>query len=191
MRVESMSDVFAAGDASWFPIKQGGLAAQQAGVAARTIASRVDGRIEPSPFVPILRGALLTGGVPQYLRAETSRPEVSATATVPLWSPPSKVAGRYLAPFLAAHSSGSRQPLRVLQDLAELEGEDRQRSEDDHVEAVQLALASADADARWGDYRAAGRWLDVAEALDLTLAPEYAHKRSEWAAEDKKRRGRG
>lgn len=191
MRVEEMTDVYAVGDATWFPIKQGGLAAQQADTAARTIASRVDSRIELAPFVPVLRGALLTGGVPHYLRAEISRPEVSRTGSVPLWSPPSKVAGRYLAPFLAALSAARSQPLEPLEDLAGLEGEHRERSEEEHAEAVKLALSSADADARRGDYRAAGRWLDVAEALDLTLAPEYVRKRSEWAAEDRRRRGHG
>jgi sulfide:quinone oxidoreductase len=195
MRVESMTDVYAAGDATWFPIKQGGLAAQQADTAARSIASRIDRRIEPAPFVPVLRGALLTGGVPQYLRAETSRPEVSRTGRAPLWSPPSKIAGRYLTPFLAARSGRAprsarrNQPLPPLGDLADLQSEDLERSEDEHAEAVELALSSAEAEARWGDYRAAGRWLDVAEALDLTLAPEYARKRSEWAANDRKRRG--
>ena len=39
MRASGLEDVWAAGDATWFPVKQGGLAAQQADVAARGIAA--------------------------------------------------------------------------------------------------------------------------------------------------------
>ena len=48
----------------------------------------------------MLRGLLLTGMVPRYLRAEagTARAEVD---TEPLWWPPDKIVGHYLAPFLA------------------------------------------------------------------------------------------
>jgi sulfide:quinone oxidoreductase len=190
MRVESMTDVYAAGDATWFPIKQGGIATQQADTAARTIASAIDPRIEPVPFNPVLRGALLTGGAPQYLRTEPARPERSTTGRAPLWSPPSKIAGRYLAPFLAARSVPRNQPASPLQDIRVAEGDELERSEADHAEMVALALSSAEFDARWGDYRAALRWLDIAEALELTLTPEYARKRAEWREQDSKRRGR-
>jgi sulfide:quinone oxidoreductase len=190
MRVESLPDVFAAGDATWFPIKQGGIAAQQADTAARTIASVLDPAIKPQPFRPILRGALLTGGAPRYLRSQISRPEVSDEAAVPLWSPPSKVAARYLAPFLSAFSDSRNQPMPPLEDLPLLEGEEQERSEADHAEIVELALSSAEADAAAGDYRTALRWLDTAEALEMTLAPEYARKRANWVEQDRQRRGR-
>ena len=42
MRVEGCADVYAVGDAGWFPVKQGGLAAQQADVAATAIAGKID-----------------------------------------------------------------------------------------------------------------------------------------------------
>ncbi len=105
--------VLAAGDATTFPIKQGGLATQQADAAAETIAHDLGAPVEARPFKPVLRGLLLTGGAPLYLRAELdlhgtrrsgtasrARPagEVSSRA---LWWPPGKVAGRYLAPYLA------------------------------------------------------------------------------------------
>ena len=39
---------------------------------------------------------------PRFLRAEGS-PAVSEVDTEPLWWPPAKIVGRYLAPFLARH----------------------------------------------------------------------------------------
>jgi sulfide:quinone oxidoreductase len=95
-------DVWAAGDATSFPLKQGGIAAQQADAAADSIAARAGAKLEPSPFRPVLRGLLLTGMSPRFLRAEGS-PAVSLVDTEPLWWPPAKIVGRYLAPFLAQH----------------------------------------------------------------------------------------
>lgn len=102
-RVHKLEDVYAAGDATAFPVKQGGLAAQQALAAAETIAGVAGAAIRPQPFRPVLRGLLLTGGRPFYLRAEVgSRADETSTATAdPLWWPPGKVVGRHLAPFLA------------------------------------------------------------------------------------------
>lgn len=101
-RALGLEDVYAAGDVVSFPVKQGGLAAQQADVAAEAIAARVGAPVEPRPFVPVLRGVLLTGGSPAYMRARLGggHGEPSAVGPAPLWWPPGKVAGRYLAPFL-------------------------------------------------------------------------------------------
>ena len=101
--VDGLADVYAAGDATTCPIKQGGLAAQQADAAAAAIAARVGAPVGPEPFRPVLRGLLLTGGTPRYLRAEVSggRGEDWDVSEHALWWPPSKVAGRYLAPYLA------------------------------------------------------------------------------------------
>jgi sulfide:quinone oxidoreductase len=95
--------VFAAGDATVFPIKQGGLAAQQADVVAEVIASSVDPDIRPQPFRPVLRGALRTGGVVRYLRADISggAGDDSTISTEPLWWPPNQLCGLYLAPYLS------------------------------------------------------------------------------------------
>ena len=97
------ADVYAAGDLTAFPVKQGGLAAQQADAAARRIAADAGASIELAPFRPVLRGLLLTGGEPSYLRAEITggRGETSVADSQPLWWPPDKIAGRYLAPYLA------------------------------------------------------------------------------------------
>ena len=101
-RVSELVDVYAAGDVTSFPIKQGGLAAQQAEAASETIAAAAGARVEPVPFDPVLRGLLLTGGIPRYLRAELVQPGRSEMDALSLWWPPSKIAGKYLAPFLAA-----------------------------------------------------------------------------------------
>jgi sulfide:quinone oxidoreductase len=64
--------VLAAGDVTSFPIKQGGIAAQEAEAAAEAIAAAAGCDLEPRPFDPVLRGSESNG----------------------------RVGGRYLAPFL-------------------------------------------------------------------------------------------
>src|SRR5215213_7628263 len=54
--VDGLDDVYAAGDATWFPIKQGGIAAQQADVAATAIAALAGAAVAPRSFRPVLRG---------------------------------------------------------------------------------------------------------------------------------------
>jgi sulfide:quinone oxidoreductase len=110
--VQGELDVYAAGDATTCPIKQGGIAAQQADAAAEAIAARAGAGIEPKEFRPVLRGLLLTGSTPRYMRAEVSGGrgddwEVSEHA---LWWPPSKVAGHWLAPYLALHHEELSEP---------------------------------------------------------------------------------
>ena len=102
--VAHLAGVYAAGDATTFPVKQGGIAAQQADAVAEVIASRVGARVTPRPFRPVLRGLLLTGGRSRYLRTEmtSGHGDTSEVALEALWWPPSKVSGRHLAPFLAA-----------------------------------------------------------------------------------------
>jgi len=174
--------VFAAGDATAFPLKQGGLAAQQADAVAEAIASDMGVAVEPKPFVPIIRGMLLIGGQPLYLRAEFGRGTGTA-ATVQLrsdasaralWWPPAKVAARYLGPYLAS-ARPSRLAAEPLVDRGAPTAGDPRAS-------LELALALADADATWGDYDAAVRALDAAQAASGTLPPEYVDKRAEWLA---------
>jgi CBS domain-containing protein len=102
-RVVGFRDVFAAGDVTSFPVKQGGIAAQQADAAAEAIAADLGVLAQPRPFRPLLRGLLLTGGAPRYLRHEVGggHGETSAVSLEPLWWPPAKIVGRHLAPFLA------------------------------------------------------------------------------------------
>jgi sulfide:quinone oxidoreductase len=63
-RVHGLDDVFAAGDITTFPVKQGGIAAQQADAAAEQIAAQAGADLTPQPFRPVLRGLLLTGRSP-------------------------------------------------------------------------------------------------------------------------------
>lgn len=102
-RVRGLPDVYAAGDLTTFPIKQGGLAAQQADAAAATIAAAAGAPVDPKRFEPVLRALLLTGKAPVFLRVELGggRGDTSVAAEDALWWPPGKIVGHYLAPFLA------------------------------------------------------------------------------------------
>jgi sulfide:quinone oxidoreductase len=103
-RVRDTEDVYAAGDGTWFPLKQGGLACQQADAAAEMIAVHAGADLEPAPFKPVLRGELLTGGEPLFIRNDISGAvgDRSKSSGHILWWPPGKVAGAYLSPYLAA-----------------------------------------------------------------------------------------
>jgi sulfide:quinone oxidoreductase len=111
-RVRGLDDVFAAGDATAFPIKQGGIAAQQADAAAEAIAAAAGAPVEPEPFRPVLRGLLLTGEAPAFLRTELGggAGDTSVAAGELLWWPPGKIVGRYLAPFLAERAGAILAP---------------------------------------------------------------------------------
>ena len=121
-RVTGTADVYAAGDSTQFPLKQGGIATQQADAVAAAIAADIGSNGEPPPFRPVIRGLLLTGFVPRYLRSETGTGR-SVVDTEPLWWPPAKIVGRYLAPFLASHLGLSPPP-----------------SEDDYAGAVRIEV---------------------------------------------------
>jgi sulfide:quinone oxidoreductase len=100
-RVTQLEDVFAAGDGTSFPIKQGGLATQQADAVAETIAAAVGVDIEPAPFRPVLRGLLMTGGDDRYLRHTVAGGDGDGeVAGRTLWWPPTKIAGRYISGYL-------------------------------------------------------------------------------------------
>ncbi|HXP37683.1 MAG TPA: FAD-dependent oxidoreductase [Solirubrobacteraceae bacterium] len=94
--------IFAAGDAIDFPIKQGGLGCQQADAAAEAVAALAGAPVTPAPFRPVMRAKLLTADEPLYLSAQISGGQgfSSHASSTPSWSPPSKVAARYLAPYL-------------------------------------------------------------------------------------------
>lgn len=92
-RVLGAPDVYAVGDAADHAIKQGGLAAQQAAVAAGAIAHDAAGGPAPAVPRPILRGLLRTVAGPLYLRAALGEePSTSTASPDPLWWPPSKLA---------------------------------------------------------------------------------------------------
>jgi sulfide:quinone oxidoreductase len=112
-RVPGAPGVYAAGDATTFPLKQGGLAAQQADAAAEAIAADLGEDLRPQPFRPSLRGLLLTGRAPRYLRAEVIRNReqpVPPAGRGEIWWPPAKIAGRRLGPLLARHGTAGGTP---------------------------------------------------------------------------------
>jgi sulfide:quinone oxidoreductase len=110
-RVEGLHDVYAAGDVTTFPIKQGGLATQQADLVAHLIAAGLGAPVREVRPAPVLQVQLLSGARTVCLRVELDwrgqptsmvleRPrdhEVVKTG---------KVAGRYLVPYLE-----TREPL--------------------------------------------------------------------------------
>ena len=101
-RVPGVDDVYAAGDGTTFPVKQGGLATQQADAAAAHIAHRLGAAIAVEPFRPVLRGKLLTGEESIHLRADVAGGGGEGEATLDaLWWPPQKISGRYLASWIA------------------------------------------------------------------------------------------
>jgi len=102
-RVVGVDGVWAAGDGIAFPVKFGGLAAEQADSAAADIAVRAGALVQRKPFRPVLRGRLLTASGPRYLRHDAGGGGGEGEATThTLWWPPGKIAGRWLAPWLAA-----------------------------------------------------------------------------------------
>jgi sulfide:quinone oxidoreductase len=109
-RVAGVHDVYAAGDITAFPIKQGGIAAQQADAVALTIAAHSGARVLALPFKPVLRGLLLTGDGERYLSSEITggSGDTSTADSDPTWWPPVKIPGRYLGPYLAGIAAESR-----------------------------------------------------------------------------------
>jgi sulfide:quinone oxidoreductase len=104
-RVHGLASVYAAGDITQFETKQGGIATQRADAVAEVIAAQAGAGIQPHRFQPLLRGLLLTGDAPRYLRRDPlgSGDDAGTIADEPLWWPPSKILGRHLAPFLARY----------------------------------------------------------------------------------------
>jgi sulfide:quinone oxidoreductase len=109
-RVVGVPDVYAAGDITAGPIKQGGLASQQADAAAEAIAAEAGAPLDPRPYRPVLRGLLLTGDAPLYMRKDLTADDILARplrfapdriSRSPLWWPSEKIVGRYITGYLA------------------------------------------------------------------------------------------
>jgi sulfide:quinone oxidoreductase len=101
-RVDGLQRVWAAGDATDFPIKFGGIAAQQADTAAEAIAAVAGAPLEPKPFHPEIHGVLLGGDKPLYMSAHVTGGHGSSSevSEMPGGSLPGKISARYLAPYL-------------------------------------------------------------------------------------------
>jgi sulfide:quinone oxidoreductase len=101
-RVRGQDRVYAAGDATDFAVKHGGIAAQQADTAAEAIAAHAGAPVEPRKFNPVIHGMLLGGKKPLYMSAHITGGHGSSSevSDSPTWSPPGKIAAKYLAPYL-------------------------------------------------------------------------------------------
>ena len=102
--VRGAEHVWSAGDCTDFPIKHGGVSAQLADTAARSIAALAGANVEPRRFEPVLEGVLLTGGRSRYLG---DRPTGGLAARSELLKlqrgdRTPKIAAVYLEPRLAA-----------------------------------------------------------------------------------------
>ena len=91
--VAGVEGVYAAGDATTFPIRQGGLACQQAAVAAGSITGARE------PLKPVVRGALPIRDGTLWLMHDLASGEERASYE-PLWDPPHRIAGVRLPAFL-------------------------------------------------------------------------------------------
>ena len=89
-RVSGLDDVYAIGDMTSRPLKQGGLAAQQADVAAGAIAAAAGAPVRVELYRPVLRAMLHGGQAPLYLRNPPADDEVVAPDS-------------HLAQYLATH----------------------------------------------------------------------------------------
>jgi sulfide:quinone oxidoreductase len=111
-RIAGLSHAFAVGDVTNFPVKQGGIATQQADVAAEAIAADLGCDAGANPLDPVLRGVLWTGAKPRYLFGWLGggHGETSVASERPPWpvDNPSKLIGRYLTPFLTELQAATR-----------------------------------------------------------------------------------
>ncbi|MDQ3090610.1 MAG: NAD(P)/FAD-dependent oxidoreductase [Actinomycetota bacterium] len=157
-KVADLEGIWAAGDGIAFPIKQGGLAAQQADAAAEAIAAAAGVDIEPRPFRPILRGMMLTGRGSEWMRYDAAGGGgEEAASRRALWWPPTKIAGRYLSPYLAALDG-----TEAVDDAARPDGEpvelDLERELPSAADALRQASLRGEASrARFAQRRAAAR----------------------------------
>jgi sulfide:quinone oxidoreductase len=110
--VRGIEGVYAAGDATDFPVKHGGIAAQQADAAATSIAAALGFPVALERFNPVIRGMLLTGHAPLYLTAHLvgGRGFTSTLSATCPWTPQAKIAAKHLGGYLerldtAAHNA--------------------------------------------------------------------------------------
>jgi sulfide:quinone oxidoreductase len=110
--VAGLPDVYAVGDMTSYPIKQGGLAAQQADLVAQQIAAGCGLAVASSRVHRILRARLIGGENPVFLRTELNefgQPTASTLHGLFNSDPeseahPEKVFGRYLTSYLQART---------------------------------------------------------------------------------------
>lgn len=150
-RRAGLDGVFAAGDATSFSVRQGGLAGPAGRRRRRADRGLRGGRHRSAAVQADPARVLLTGGPPRYLQADISgrSGDDSTISGEALWWPPNKLAGRYLAPYL------SRQVGERLDVMPQGE----------HAIPIETAIdpASADTNRGFGEL--------VRSTVPLTVAP--------------------
>jgi sulfide:quinone oxidoreductase len=102
--VIGVEHVYAAGDATDFPVKYGGVAAGQADAAAASIAAAAGVSVPPALFDGVVHGFLLRGRMKprQYfsVRIRTWGAHGVRVAEPAEWAPGAKLAARHLGPYV-------------------------------------------------------------------------------------------
>jgi sulfide:quinone oxidoreductase len=99
--VSGAPDVWAVGDGTDHPVKQGAVACRQADAVAATLARRLGIPAEDLAYRPVLRGWVYDTGRQRFVRVSGD----DGDGDLPLGWPVAKVAGRFLTPFLQAWSA--------------------------------------------------------------------------------------
>lgn len=117
--VRDVEAVYAAGDGTDFPVKHGGIAAEQADVVATSVAEALGFPVQHTRFEPVVRGMLLTGRAPLYLTANLigGKGFTSTLSETCPWSPPTKIAAKHLARYLE-HASTALEPDNATEEVA-------------------------------------------------------------------------
>ena len=108
-RVRGAARVWAAGDATDYPVRHGGIASQLADTVAADIAAALAGAPLPAPFAPQREAVLLTGGTPRQVGADGLRPLAARIPTA------DKIVARHLGPELQRRRAARSQPPAVSQ----------------------------------------------------------------------------
>lgn len=97
--VDHTDAIYAAGDITDFPVKQGSIAAQQADSIVSSLASRFGRECEPRPFKPRLHAILLSDRGKTFIRApDDGGPHRGADVSdEPLWEDAEKIFSRHLS----------------------------------------------------------------------------------------------
>jgi sulfide:quinone oxidoreductase len=108
--VRGLEHVFAAGDATDFPVKHGSIAAQQADAAAQAIAALAGAPVTPTRFDPVIEAVLIGGAAPLYLRARVTggRGVTLHAGEEPGAGTVTKISARHLAPYLESRDALAR-----------------------------------------------------------------------------------
>jgi sulfide:quinone oxidoreductase len=105
-QVRGAERVYAAGDATDFAVKFGGIAAQQADTVAHAIAALAGAPVAPAPFAPVIQAVLLTGDAPLAFTAHITGGHGFGSEVVQGSHGPHtpKLAAKYLAPYLESRA---------------------------------------------------------------------------------------